>query len=64
MRATRSVFDNSLTYFMHYLLQMCISLHYFYVACGHQLAVHQGRHPSIAMFARAIPYVQIKERKE
>ncbi|KAI8643799.1 alkaline phytoceramidase family protein [Parasitella parasitica] len=44
---------------------MCTSLHYFFVACGHESVVRAGERAKIKYFLNTIPYVDkvVKERK-
>ncbi|KAI8149400.1 alkaline phytoceramidase family protein [Fennellomyces sp. T-0311] len=54
-----NLFNPQLHAWWHVL--MCASLHYFYVACGHETVLDQK--PKIAYFAHLIPYVQTKDKE-
>lgn len=43
---------------------MCTSLHYFFVACGHESVVRTGEQAEIKYFSNMIPYVQKIEKKK
>lgn len=37
---------------------MCTSLHYFFVACGHETVIRRGEQAEIKYFLNLVPYVQ------
>jgi dihydroceramidase len=55
---TPGLFNPQLHAWWHVL--MCMSLHYFFVACGHQSTLSDK--PSIAYFAKLIPYVRSRDK--
>ncbi|KAI7886283.1 alkaline phytoceramidase family protein [Lichtheimia hyalospora FSU 10163] len=57
-----NLFNPQLHAWWHVL--MSSSLHYLYVACGHEMARLQGLDPCVGYFAYIIPYVKIKEKKK
>ncbi|KAG2194255.1 hypothetical protein INT46_005210 [Mucor plumbeus] len=68
------LFDSNLCFVFDYVpnpqfhawwhILMCTSLHYFFVACGHESVVRTGEQAEIKYFLNMIPHVQKNKKKE